>query len=141
MVENEFANVLTVHQAMGRGITNFAKGNEQALKNYQTELSAILEQLLPSAPKRSIATYAEKFIDLAVAFKDGIAQEQALLYVFFVGNKELFQDERMEVIDDNPGGPVLICTFPGLIRRDADKTTAIRVKADALLKSSVMVEQ
>lgn len=140
ITENEFANVLTVHQAMGRGITKLVKSTGDMCEKTQGDLRMIMEQLLPSSPKKSVASYAEKFVDLAIAFKDGIVQEQSLLRVFFCAAREKFQDDQMEVIDDHPSGTVLICTFPGLFRKDPDRTDVIVVKATALLRSSFVPE-
>ena len=124
-----------VHQALGRGVARFLGENKDGYKGIVIELQGILRQLLPTTTDVALEVFAKKVVTLAVAFKAAMMEEQALYQVFWVGCRKMFQENRIDVVDENPSGYVLLCTFPGLERVNQDSEVTV-VKASGLLRSA-----
>jgi len=118
---------------LGRGATRYVQDNTPRFKERVEQLQIVLRHLLPVATDVSLQTFSTKILDLAGTLKAGMMEEQALYQVFWVGCREAYQENRINVVDDNPSGPVLFCTFPGLERVDQDRDVTV-VKASGLLR-------
>ena len=128
-----------IHQAIGRGALRFAGENAERRQETVGELQTVVSGLLPLAAKEAIDSFAAKVVDLAINLKKAMVEEQALYQVFWVDCNEQFQEHRVEVVDDEPSGRVLLCTFPGLermIRNEKEDSQITVVKASGFLKSS-----
>jgi hypothetical protein len=130
-----------IHQNKGRGAIRLAKTHLlQRKEEGIAGISGILLRLLPKlATDGTVKSAVTKIVDKAVLFKNLITEEQVLYDCFWVDCGSVFEEECVDVVEEDPSGKVLLCTFPGLCRtiKEGDKISEITVvKASAILESS-----
>jgi hypothetical protein len=138
MIEPQFSNIALVHQAVGRGILRFTGENVKSLASARGQLQTILRQLLPAVTDDAIEQFVTKVVGPALDLKKAMMEEQALFQVYWIDCDSHFNEDRVEVVDEQPNSNVLLCTYPGLRRiskEDGGEVEHIVVKANAILKS------
>ena len=106
-------------------------------------ITGILQRLLPRTPDGNIEPVVTRIVEKAVHFKNILTEEQVLYEFFWVDCGSGFEEERVDVVEEEPVGKVLLCTFPGLSRtvKEGDKIVSITVvKASGILESSFMAQ-
>jgi len=130
-----------INQAIGRGVLRFLPDQPERRQIAVLELQDLLKVLLPLDPNNQLEPFVAKVVNAAVDFKMAAVEEQAIYHVFWVKYNDPYDDHRMEVAEeDDPEGPVLLCTFPGLERwhRDEKEHEQIPVvKAFTLMKQTL----
>jgi hypothetical protein len=128
-----------VHQALGRGILRFMTENAKPRRDADGQLQTLLRRLLPLSTDDALQAFVTKVTDLALELKKAMMEEEALFRVYWVECDAPFQEQRVEVVDDEPTRNILLCTFPGLRRinkNEGQEVEHIVVKASAFLKSA-----
>ena len=136
--------MVMIHQNKGRGARRLARTHiKQRKEEIVAGLSGILRLLLPDATDGTVEFVVGRIVDNAVQFKSFITEEQALYDCFWVDCGAQFKEELVEVVEEEPSGKILLCTFPGLARtvKEDDKISTITVvKASAILEDPSAAE-
>ena len=134
---------MNFHQALGRGVFSFLdkhdESDHEVEKPQMERLLGLLGLMLPASPAQSREAFATKILSMAGELKRAMMEELALYRVFWIDCDVAFQDDLVELVDDDPTSEILVCIFPGLVRvdkGDGEKVKYIEVKASARLKSS-----
>jgi hypothetical protein len=128
-----------IHQAIGRGVMSVQA--QETLQSCQTaiavELTNLLQVLLPVTPRAEIEATSKAVVGKAVALKQAMTEEHALYRIVPVVCGGSYSEDLMDVDDDEPTGPVFICTFPALTR--ATKRSG-KLEEIVVVKASVIME-
>src|SRR5271163_1574045 len=129
-----------IHQALGRGLLQFRPDLPERRQIAAFDLQNLLRILLPLDHNKQLDSFATKVINAAVDVKIALTEEQEIYHVFWRKYDDSYDEHWMEVVEeDEPEGPVLLCTFPGLERwhRNEKKDEMIPVvKACTFLKQT-----
>jgi hypothetical protein len=99
--------------------------------------------LVKGTEEESVRSAVHRIVEKAVQVKNAITVEQALYECFWVDCGEDFEEEVVDVVEEESGGKVLLCTFPGLRRtvKEGDKiSSVIVVKASGALESAFITK-
>jgi len=129
-----------IHQALGRGVLRFRPDLPERRQIAAFDLQNLLQILLPFDPNKQMGSFVTKVINAAVDLKMALGEEQEIYRVFWRKYDDQYKEDWMEAPEeDEPAGPILFCTFPGLERwhRDEKKDEMIPVvKAFTFLKQT-----
>lgn len=145
MVEKCFSNVLMIHQSKGCAAMRLANSH---VKQRKEEVAAgitgiLLMFLVKGTEEESVRSVVQRIVEKAVQVKNAITVEQALYECFWVDCGEEFKEEVVDVVEEEPTGKILLCTFPGLGRtvKEGDNISSVTVvKASATLESSFVTK-
>jgi len=111
----------------------YAKNNlESRRREYIGQLSALTRRLLPNAEEGQLINVCKKIIDRAIEMKNMMMEEQALFHTVWVNRGDELKETDVEPVEEEPGGKILLCVFPGLARtiiKDEKQEEVIVVKA------------
>lgn len=126
-----------VHQAVGRGTLFLANDKvDQVRRDTVLNLAHLLSILLPKSEDETILQIVGKIVDRAVNLKMAMTEEQALFRCYWIDCGKEFNDDLVEVTEDQTSGRIFVCTFPGLARVD-DESKFIVVRASAMSESAL----
>lgn len=107
-----------IHQANGRTANKIcAKITQSKEKFVETELGKTLQMLLPLTPTPTLTETVGKFVTTAVKLKQTMTVEYGLYYPEWILPGTNFEEEFMEAKDEVDKGLVVMCVFPGLVRK------------------------
>jgi len=129
-----------IHQALGRGVLRFRPDLPERRHIVAFDLHNLLQILLSLDPNKQLSSFVTKVINAAVDLKMAVGEEQEIYRVFWRKYDDPYEEDWMEAPEeDEPAGPILVCTFPGLARwhRNEKKDEMIPVvKAFTFLKQT-----
>ncbi len=129
---------MMIHQATGRTANQIcAQITESKEVFVEKELAKALHLLLPLTPAMILAATVQKVVTTAVKLKQTMTAEYGLYYPEWIIPGTNFEEDFMEAKDEVDKGLVVMCVFPGLIRK-AEKEQ--RIRTFTIVKSRVMLQ-
>ena len=129
---------MMIHQATGRTANKICAQITESKEVFVTEeLAKALRLLLPLSPTLTLATAVQKFVTTAVKLKQIMTAEYGLYYPEWILPGTNFEEDFMEAKDEVDKGLVVMCVFPGLIRKAEMEQ---KIRTFTIVKSRVMLQ-
>ena len=138
VLEPHFSRVVMVHQSLGSAAMDYVQKNcPDADHRLIEQMTDVLRLFLPKTSERDLQKGITKIAKKAMALKQNMLEEQALYDCYWIRGGQNFDGEKMDLVGPEGGGPLALCTFPGMARIVLEQNTRRIVH---VVKASVLME-